>query len=246
MRDAERGRSARPDPAAPLSADRREGEPGDAAAGPGLLPRRRLDDRRPRHPRRPVPRALQRLGRGGRLGRLPHGPRTSASRRRATTASPRPTGSARMPRRLGVDPSRLAVGGDSAGGNLAAVVAIAARDAGDLPIAFQLLIYPATDQRRAHAVARDQRHGLPAHRARPSATTTTTTSTTRRTTSTGARRRCCATISRGCRRRSCSPPASIRCATRASTTPIASSRRATGPPTSASSGRSTASSRWAA
>jgi acetyl esterase len=49
---------------------------------------------------------------------------------------------------LGVDPSRLAVGGDSAGGNLAAVVAIAARDAGDLPIAFQLLIYPATDQRR--------------------------------------------------------------------------------------------------
>ena len=52
---------------------------------------------------------------------------------------------------FGVDPARLAVGGDSAGGNLAAVVAIAARDAGDLPIAFQLLIYPATDQRRGHA-----------------------------------------------------------------------------------------------
>ncbi|WP_076999617.1 alpha/beta hydrolase [Variovorax sp. KK3] len=51
---------------------------------------------------------------------------------------------------LGVDPTRLAVGGDSAGGNLAAVVAIAARDAGDLPIAFQLLIYPATDMRRGH------------------------------------------------------------------------------------------------
>ncbi len=50
---------------------------------------------------------------------------------------------------LRVDATRLAVGGDSAGGNLAAVVAIAARDAGDLPIAFQLLIYPATDQRRA-------------------------------------------------------------------------------------------------
>ena len=49
---------------------------------------------------------------------------------------------------LGVDASRLAVGGDSAGGNLAAVVAIAARDAGDLPLRFQLLIYPATDQRR--------------------------------------------------------------------------------------------------
>ena len=49
---------------------------------------------------------------------------------------------------LALDASRLAVGGDSAGGNLAAVVAIAARDAGDLPIGFQLLIYPATDQRR--------------------------------------------------------------------------------------------------
>lgn len=52
---------------------------------------------------------------------------------------------------LNLDPTRLAVGGDSAGGNLAAVVALASRDAGDLPIAFQLLIYPATDMRRGHA-----------------------------------------------------------------------------------------------
>jgi acetyl esterase len=52
---------------------------------------------------------------------------------------------------LQLDASRLAVGGDSAGGNLAAVVSLAARDAGDLPIAFQLLIYPATDMRRTAA-----------------------------------------------------------------------------------------------
>jgi acetyl esterase len=51
---------------------------------------------------------------------------------------------------LGVDASRLAVGGDSAGGNLAAVVALLARDAGDLPVAYQLLIYPATDMRCTH------------------------------------------------------------------------------------------------
>lgn len=47
--------------------------------------------------------------------------------------------------RLGIDPKRIAIGGDSAGGNLAAVVALAARDRGGPPIALQVLIYPATD-----------------------------------------------------------------------------------------------------
>lgn len=50
---------------------------------------------------------------------------------------------------LGIDPARLALGGDSAGGNLAAVVALALRDeAGAAPApCLQLLIYPATDMR---------------------------------------------------------------------------------------------------
>jgi acetyl esterase len=46
---------------------------------------------------------------------------------------------------LGIDPRRIAVGGDSAGGNLAAVVSLLA-SADDLPVpTFQLLVYPVTD-----------------------------------------------------------------------------------------------------
>jgi len=46
---------------------------------------------------------------------------------------------------FGVDAGRLAVGGDSAGGNLAAVVALQARDAGAPIIKLQVLVYPVTD-----------------------------------------------------------------------------------------------------
>ena len=42
---------------------------------------------------------------------------------------------------FGIDPSRIAVGGDSAGGNLALAVALALRDAGETAVKFQLLIY---------------------------------------------------------------------------------------------------------
>jgi acetyl esterase len=47
---------------------------------------------------------------------------------------------------LGADPARLAVGGDSAGGNLAAVLAQRAAGAGSPALALQLLIYPAVDR----------------------------------------------------------------------------------------------------
>jgi acetyl esterase len=54
---------------------------------------------------------------------------------------------------LGIDPAAVAVGGDSAGGNLAAVAALALRGAPLAP-AFQLLVYPVTDMTRS----------LPSHR----------------------------------------------------------------------------------
>ncbi|MGY4718906.1 alpha/beta hydrolase [Naumannella huperziae] len=48
---------------------------------------------------------------------------------------------------LGIDPDRIAVGGESAGGGLAAALAQRAHDAGGPPIAYQALIYPMIDDR---------------------------------------------------------------------------------------------------
>jgi acetyl esterase len=56
---------------------------------------------------------------------------------------------------LAIDGTRIALGGDSAGGNIAAVVPLLLRDAGEAWPAYQLLIYPATDMRC----------GAPSHRA---------------------------------------------------------------------------------
>jgi acetyl esterase len=58
--------------------------------------------------------------------------------------------------RLGVDPARVAVAGDSAGGNLAAVVALEARNRGGPRLAGQVLFYPAADMAMGHAS--HQRH----------------------------------------------------------------------------------------
>ncbi len=60
---------------------------------------------------------------------------------------------------VGGDPARLAVGGDSAGGNLAAVVSLLARDAGTPDLAFQLLVYPVTDHELESASRRENATG---------------------------------------------------------------------------------------
>lgn len=58
---------------------------------------------------------------------------------------------------LGLDRSRIAVSGESAGGGHAALLAITARDRGEIPIAFQALVYPMLDDRTGGAVK------VPAH-----------------------------------------------------------------------------------
>ncbi|WP_077211636.1 alpha/beta hydrolase [Bacillus dakarensis] len=60
---------------------------------------------------------------------------------------------------IGVDPNRIAVGGDSAGGNLAAVVALMARDSGGPSICYQMLIYPVTNHSYETASYRDNAEG---------------------------------------------------------------------------------------
>lgn len=54
-----------------------------------------------------------------------------------------------------VDPDRVAIGGASAGGGLAAALALLARDRGEVNLAAQLLVYPMLDDRSGHAVGTD-------------------------------------------------------------------------------------------
>jgi len=60
---------------------------------------------------------------------------------------------------IGADGARIAVGGDSAGGNLAAVTAVAARDRGGPDLLFQLLVYPVTDCLGSYPSVKDNGEG---------------------------------------------------------------------------------------
>ena len=62
---------------------------------------------------------------------------------------------------LAIDPARVAVGGDSAGGNLATVMALLARDGALPPLSFQLLIYPATDMMMTSVSSQTISDGVP-------------------------------------------------------------------------------------
>lgn len=53
---------------------------------------------------------------------------------------------------IGIDPTRIVIGGESAGGGLAASLALMARDRGDLEVAGQLLVYPMIDDRTGSGI----------------------------------------------------------------------------------------------
>jgi acetyl esterase len=62
--------------------------------------------------------------------------------------------------RLGLDPARIAVGGDSAGGNLAAVMALLARDRRGPRLLLQILVYPVTNYDFGYASYRENATGF--------------------------------------------------------------------------------------
>ena len=62
-------------------------------------------------------------------------------------------------KQLGVDPTSIGVGGDSAGGNLASAVALKARDERLVNLAFQLLIYPCNDNQMKYQSATEHAEG---------------------------------------------------------------------------------------
>ncbi len=120
-------------------------------------------------------------------------------------------------RALGIDAAQVFVGGDSAGGNLAAIAAITAREAGP-KLAGQMLIYPATDFAMTH----------PSH-SEPETDCLLTHSvirwfrdqylTSAADIDNWAPPRRGSKPSLACRRLSCSPPAPTRCATKATNSP---------------------------
>ena len=155
-----RGRGARAPPATTRRV--RVYSPPDEGDRPSvrlLDPRRRLHVRLRAQRRRPH----QPLGRGVRLrrgvDRVPPRAGSTRTRRRSTTATRACCWTAQHADELGIDPARIAIAGASAGGGLAAGLAILARDRGEVDAAFQLLIYPMIDDtqhdaRRATSTAR--------------------------------------------------------------------------------------------
>ena len=123
------------------------------------------------HPRRGLRRRLVRHGRRPLRPDLHSSSATSACpsstawRRRPRTpgrwrtATPGCDGPTTTPAELGIDPDRIGIGGTSAGGGLAAALALLARDRGEVPVAFQLLECPMLDDRQE--TSSSQLEGLP-------------------------------------------------------------------------------------
>ena len=146
------------DPDVPVRVHRPRGRRRRAAVRV-LDARRRLRDRQQRHGRPVVRRAVPEA----RLSSACRSTTGSRPRRRTRgrwrTATRDCAGPTSTPSELGIDPGRIGVMGVSAGGGLAAALALLARDRGEVPVAFQLLDSPMLDDRQITPSSRQD--GLP-------------------------------------------------------------------------------------
>ena len=154
-----------------------------------LLPRRRLGPGRHRRQRPAGPGAGPAHRVRGRAGRLPAGPGVPVSHRGEDAWAALRWARRPAARTSPAAPVPLIVAGDSAGGNLAAVVALLAR-AGGPPIAAQVLVYPVTDCDFRHHVLHRPGQPAAAGRGRRWPGSGTTTPRTRRPGCTRTLRRC--------------------------------------------------------
>ena len=115
------------------------------AAGRHALPRRRLDPRRQGHPRPPDPRDRRRARRRGGLRRLRSLARGAISGRHRTGLRGHEVYRRARPASWTSIATRLAIAGDSVGGNMAAAVTLMAKERRGPRIALQVLFYPVTD-----------------------------------------------------------------------------------------------------
>ena len=129
---------------------------------------------------------------------------------------------------LGIDPSRIAVGGDSAGGNLAAVVARWRATRAGRRSRFQLLIYPVTDLAFDTPSYREVADGLRPDAADDGVVLGAVPRRPAPTARTRTRRRSGPPASPACRPPRCSSPRTTRCATRARLRRGAAGRRRDG------------------
>ena len=128
---------------------------------------------------------------------------------------------------LGIDPARIAIGGGSAGGGLAAGLALLVRDRGEIDICFQLLVYPMIDDRNiSNSSHPSPTCGSGIARRTSSVGAPTSRATTAATTSRPTPPRRGRPTSRGCRPPTSTSARSTSSSTRTSTTPRRCRRRA--------------------